>query len=347
MFFCDPPGRSDPDALFNYGNDTVEHNYIFFHDQEPIHLDIHKPLFDEVRRRNLDLNHELGPRYKAVITSEKNSVCIDDVVKLYGWHSYYYFYHGWAALDWYRGYDKTFLIAEPSKRKITHSFISPNRIVAGRREHRIILMYHFLQAGLRSAQISFPAICPNENLSVIRAAQHLESRYPGIQNLLANADLPWHFPGESGHPMHSCWLSLFEECSTTLCYLVTETVWQERRLHLTEKTFKPICLGMPFVIASTAGSLAYLRQYGFRTFGSLWDESYDLETDDHQRMKMVADLLIKIDRMSLTEMKELYQRALPIITYNQDHFYNGRFESILWKEMHHMFAQIKQDHAHA
>jgi hypothetical protein len=45
--FCDPPGH-DPDALFNYGRDDIpENNFVFLHDQEPIHLDIHKPLFDK------------------------------------------------------------------------------------------------------------------------------------------------------------------------------------------------------------------------------------------------------------------------------------------------------------
>ena len=55
MFFCDPPGRSDPDALFNLGqDDVIETDYIFFHDQEPVWLDLHQPLFDEVCSRNTD-----------------------------------------------------------------------------------------------------------------------------------------------------------------------------------------------------------------------------------------------------------------------------------------------------
>jgi len=55
-FFCDPPGRSDPEALFNYGRDDIpETDFVFFHDQEPIHLDLLKELFDTVRSRNFDI----------------------------------------------------------------------------------------------------------------------------------------------------------------------------------------------------------------------------------------------------------------------------------------------------
>ena len=49
LFFCDPPGETSPSSLFNLGNNyTTEKGYLFFHDQEPIHLNIHEPLFSEV-----------------------------------------------------------------------------------------------------------------------------------------------------------------------------------------------------------------------------------------------------------------------------------------------------------
>ena len=48
ILFCDPPGRSDPESLYNIGETIDQVNYTFFHDQEPIHLDIHAPLFDAV-----------------------------------------------------------------------------------------------------------------------------------------------------------------------------------------------------------------------------------------------------------------------------------------------------------
>ena len=37
LFFCDPPGHTDPEHLFNLGNDSVKENdYIFLHDKRII-----------------------------------------------------------------------------------------------------------------------------------------------------------------------------------------------------------------------------------------------------------------------------------------------------------------------
>ena len=111
LFFCDPPGTSAPVNLFNHGADygenynENENDYIFLHDQEPIHLDVHKELFDDVIIRNEDI-HPLPLGH--IITSEQNSEFLEEIVKTYGWETHYYFYHGWASMDWYRGYDKTF-----------------------------------------------------------------------------------------------------------------------------------------------------------------------------------------------------------------------------------------------
>jgi hypothetical protein len=342
MFFCDPFGRTDPDALFNYGDRVAEHNYIWLHDQEPIYLDTHEPLFRDVLRRNEDLNQWTGPRHAGIIVSERNSDFVDQACAQYGWSPYYYFFHGWAALDWYRGYDRTFLITPPDQRTIRRSFISPNRIVGGAREHRLLLMYHLLQKNIRNAWISFPAVCPAEGIPVTESVKKFESIYPDIVSVFESAQLPWNFPNESGHPMHSCWLSLFDESAESLAFVVTETVFFGRRHHLTEKTFKPICLQMPFVMASSAGSLEYLRSYGFQTFGSIWDESYDEETDDHKRLSRIAQVLRDLDQATERELAQIHRHVRPMVQHNYQHFYSGAFEAVLWQELQQMLKIIKQ-----
>jgi hypothetical protein len=112
-----------------------------------------------------------------------------------------------------------------------------------------------------------------------------------------------------------------------------------RRHHLTEKTFKPIALGMPFVIVGTRGSLEYLRSYGFRTFGDIWDESYD-SADDSVRIERIAELLKSLDILSTEAKQLLFNRAQEVIDHNWNHFYNGGFESVLWTELNEMLAQI-------
>jgi hypothetical protein len=341
-FFCEPFGRSDPDSVMNYGIDDVhEHNYIFFFDQEPIHLDIHIKTFYLARRYNQDIAYDAGWRHKGyLLTSERNSDNVSYICKLLKWKSLYYFFHGWAALDWYRGYNKTFLIKPWSERTITKTFIAPNRIVAGKRQHRLEMLYHIFKNGMIDNHISCPDTCPAENISIHDAIIPLTTKYPDIESVFAAQTLPINFAGETDHPMHSCWLSLFDESAESLLYLVTETVATGQRLHLTEKSFKPIALGMPFVIVGTRGSLEYLRSYGFRTFGDIWDESYD-SADDSVRIERIASLLRSLDELPTEAKQDLFDAAQEVIEHNWNHFYNGGFEAVLWKELTEMLDGIE------
>ncbi len=337
MFMCNPFGRSDADSVINFGSETIkEHNYIFFFDQEPIHLNIHDATFDQVIVKNYDLRKAKG----AICTSERDSDTVEKVVTKYGWSSHYYFFHGWAALDWYRGYDKTFLITPAVGRNPTKTFLAPNRIIAGARQHRLEMLYHIFKQNMLNNYVSCPQICPAENITINKAAEPLLELYPDIQQVFANQPLPLNFAGETDHPMHSCWLSLFDQAADSLLYLVTETVASGRRHHLTEKTFKPIALGMPFVLVATQGSLAYLRSYGFKTFDHVWDESYDQISDDHQRIQAIADLLGKLNTMTVSQRQAVYQACLDTVEHNWNHFYHGGFETVLWSELQAMLNGI-------
>ena len=365
LWWCEPFGKTDPDSLVNYGSDDIpEHNYTLLWDQEPIHLNVHLPTFESLQEKNYDLFlhwrneqntlvklHRISnwepwvvknKRFGSIITSERDSDNVAAVCEQFGWHSYYYFFHGWAALDWYRGYNRTFLITPWQQRKITKTFLAPNRIVAGEREHRLEMLYWIFKLGMNNNHVSCPSVCPAENISILDAIQPLKNQYPDIEAVFAEQSLPLNFEGETDHPMHSCWLSLFDQSAESLLYLVTETVATGRRHHLTEKTFKPIALGMPFVIVGTQGSLKYLRSYGFKTFGDLWDESYDDEPDDHKRIEKIAKVLELLESLG-DDRQAIFDTAWPIIEHNWNHFYNGGFEKILWQELKDMLNELEFD----
>lgn len=337
MFMCDPFGRSDPDSVVNFGSEIIhEHNYIFFFDQEPIHLNYHMATFDTVRERNRDL---MPGGVGMLCTSERDSDNVDELCKKYGWQQYYYFFHGWAALDWYRGYDKTFLIKPYAERTPTRTFIAPNRIIAGERQHRLQMLYWIFKLGMSNNHISCPVVCPAENISIYDAIKRLP--YDDADSVFQSVNLPIQYAGETGHPMHSCWLSLFDEAADSLLYLVTETVATGRRHHLTEKTFKPIAMGIPFVLVATAGSLEYLRSYGFKTFGHIWSEHYDEIVDDNKRIEEIGRLLAELNGLSVEERLLKFQAAQEVVEHNWNHFYGGGFEEILWQELQGMLNAIK------
>jgi len=375
--YHEPFGRSDPDSIVAHNiNPHVEHNFIdilfnipypdreeksfvYFFDQEPLISAFHQSTFDKVDDLNTHCIQGYYPYYPQngewydkvpnhwkrlpgiIVVSETNSDNVDYICKQQNLQPVYYFFHGWAALDWYRGYDRTFLITPWTERKIRKTFFSANRIIGGLRQHRVLMLYHFAKFGLMHNWISASAVCPVEDMSIGEIATHYQDRYPDIVDVVNQLDLPRLFPGEDTPRMSSCWLDQFDLCAESLVYHVTETVYTERRLHLTEKSFKPIALGMPFVLSATAGSLAYLRSYGFKTFGEFWDESYDLETDDFVRAEKTAALLKQLDDLSEHEKQELFQACWPVIEHNWNWFYQGGLESVLWPELTNMLDSIR------
>ena len=73
--------------------------------------------------------------------------------------------------------------------------------------------------------------------------------------------------------------------------LVLETAFSDSGFDTTEKTIRPLMLGMPFVLASAAGHLSRLHSMGFRTYSEVWDESYDLEPDNDTRLRKIFSLI--------------------------------------------------------
>jgi hypothetical protein len=338
VFFCDPFGHTDADHLFNLGNDDiVETDYVYLHDQEPVHLDLHEPLFKDVIRRNNDIWAK-PPGH--IVVSERGEY-IEKLSQQYGWKTHYYFFHGWACQDWFRGYDKTFLIPRARDRRPTKTFISPNRIVAGKRDHRVLFLYNVFKQGLEHNWISAPRTCVYEDVDISVVASKYNNIYPDIEQVFEQAELPRLFPGEETQEMASCWLTNFNEAADSLVYVPTETVFFGRRLHITEKTFKAIALEMPFALMAPAGSLAYMREYGFKTFSSVFDESYDEETDDRLRVEKVVQLLKHLDSLSVEERQAIHQKCLPIVEHNFNHFYGSGFSEVLWKELLEMFDEFR------
>jgi hypothetical protein len=83
-----------------------------------------------------------------------------------------------------------------------------------------------------------------------------------------------------------------------------------------EKVINAMKSGRPFIVASSAGTLEYLQQHGFKTFGDFWDESYDLEENHELRLQKILTLIDYIDTLSINELQELYSKIKPTVEYN-------------------------------
>lgn len=108
--------------------------------------------------------------------------------------------------------------------------------------------------------------------------------------------------------------------------IITETNLNETEIHITEKTWKAIYLGVPFVISASNGHLKTLRDMGFKTFNSLINEDYD-EMNGKAKIKKIID--------SAEELSNIYnkQEVLDICRYNQELYSNLEHRRQIFKEV--------------
>ena len=112
---------------------------------------------------------------------------------------------------------------------------------------------------------------------------------------------------------------------SSLIEVVLETLFDDQRQHLTEKTLRPIACKQPFILAAPPGSLQYLRDYGFKTFSGLIDETYDTIQDSAERLQAIVQEMQRISSLSALQKQELMESMRPIVEYNQQWFFSDQF----------------------
>ena len=102
----------------------------------------------------------------------------------------------------------------------------------------------------------------------------------------------------------------------SLVSIVTETNFDSDMMSLTEKSFKPFKEKHPFLLAAVPGTLAKLRELGFRTFGDFWDESYDHIDDHWSRAQEILRICDQISKWDDDEVRDFRRRVKPILEHN-------------------------------
>ncbi len=118
-----------------------------------------------------------------------------------------------------------------------------------------------------------------------------------------------------------------QDFAQTRCSIVLETVY-DQRIHLTEKTLRPIACGHPFMILNGPGALETIRSYGFKTFQPYINESYDSEQDPGKRMNMVLAEMRRINNSSEKYQKFIWDGCSEIAAYNKQLFFDDKF---MWR----------------
>lgn len=122
--------------------------------------------------------------------------------------------------------------------------------------------------------------------------------------------------------------SLFDAINQSAIHIVIETMSVGKLVYITEKTWKPISVKKPFIIYGVFGSLAWLRELGYKTFHPFINEEYDTITDDTLRKQAIILEMKRISDMNSEELAELLINCKPIIEYNHQQFLKDR--NYLW-----------------
>jgi hypothetical protein len=167
---------------------------------------------------------------------------------------------------------------------------------------------------------------PRDFLKII--AKHNKKYYRRI--LINNRKLLKHSPILMDQGSSSKDLSIIKYYDECFCVIVTETYYNSIFADISEKTLYAIAYGKPFILVAPSNSLGYLKQLGFMTFNSIWDESYDCEKNAQKRMLKIYDLIEEIDQYSIIELQNLYKKIQPILEHNLEILKNLHYnESIL------------------
>ena len=97
---------------------------------------------------------------------------------------------------------------------------------------------------------------------------------------------------------------------------------------ISEKVFKPIAWGMPFVILGNRLSLLKVRQLGFKTFDGIIDESYDKESDPELRYNLVIKAI-----KDFIDNPPDRDKIFEICKFNLDLFYSTDFQLKQFSDM--------------
>jgi hypothetical protein len=95
--------------------------------------------------------------------------------------------------------------------------------------------------------------------------------------------------------------------------LVCESQFENRWSFFTEKIIKPMLAQRVFVVCSGRYFLRNLREWGFKTFDGIVDESYDKEYELGRRVDMIASSMQKLAQQN---QHEVYKQARTILEHN-------------------------------
>jgi len=139
-------------------------------------------------------------------------------------------------------------------------------------------------------------------------------------------ELPW-IDVKQRYPMFGFDQDIYEKpYNETGCSIVSETNDNDTDIFMTEKIWKPIIAGHVFIVHGNYQYLEKLKEIGFKTFESVFDESYDNVLDPNKRIDALVEL---IQKLKGSNWNELYKQTEDIREHNRKTFWTKSYLSDL------------------
>ena len=247
-----------------------------------------------------------------------------------GFVGVYWWSHAAIAIDWYR-YARNDSGLAVNFDNIRQDFLVYNRAWSGTREYRLKFTELIVDADLQSkCCMKFTSQCDNQNYTMFD--------FKNSKLAITRCDLETHFEPCTVDASASADYTTSDYAHTGI-EIVLETLFDDTRWHLTEKSLRPIACGRPFILTATPGSLAYLRSYGFETFGNLIDETYDQIIDPVERLRCITAEMLRISKLPQKQKLQLWQSLYEIAERNKHLFFSDEWQQQIFNEFVDNFNQ--------
>ncbi len=117
--------------------------------------------------------------------------------------------------------------------------------------------------------------------------------------------------------------------------LVTETVFDYPYSFRTEKIWKPVTMGHPFIAVANQGYYRDLHRLGFKTFGHVIDESFDRIENNQKRIERIAQV---VEDLCQQDLASFLEQCYNTCKYNQNHLAEMRLK--VRQEFPNRFSQF-------
>lgn len=104
----------------------------------------------------------------------------------------------------------------------------------------------------------------------------------------------------------------------TFISLMPETHFEDGIMFRSEKIWKTLAVGHPFIVISCAGFLESLKEQGYRTFGRWINESYDAEPHWLRRIHLITEEIKRLSTLSIDTLKAMREEMREDIQHNMD-----------------------------